>query len=556
MDSELLFDIADQVARTAEKFPDRIAVIEPDKVDKSGKRTYKKYTYSTLASDSLQVARGLMAMGIGKGTRIVAMTPPSYESCVITLALHKVGALIMMIDPSVGYKNVSERLGKIGPEAFVGIPIAHLARVVFGWGPRFPKQAIVINGKFPAAKSIEQIKKMAREHTEFPKISPHDEAIVLYTTGSTGPAKPSLYLHKNYAQLYKRVAQSWRFSEDSESPVDLAIFPAFFLIALSGGGTVVVPPIKFPESPAKTDPKALLDVINDCGVKTCFASPVILENMASYAVENGIKTKSLRRIIGGGAPIYERVSRRLLEMMDGRGEVFANYGATEAMPSTEMSAKEAIESCFSLTAQGRGLCVGRALDGVELRIIAIEDSANSEFIKDMPVGEIGEILVRSMHISPAYYKDPLNTQKNKIEDEGGQWHRLGDAGYIDTEGRLWTCGRVSQRVRTREGFLFPLMVEPVFDADPAVKRSGLVGVEIDGYELPVICVEVNQKYSAEECEQIREKLQQRAENFEASRPVKHILFIEKLPVDPRHNSKIERPKLKKWATEKIKKRDK
>src|SRR5690606_2237339 len=277
------------------------------------------------------------------------------------------------------------RLGKIGPEAFVGIPIAHLARVVFGWGPRFPKQAIVINGKFPAAKSIEQIKKMAREHTEFPKISPHDEAIVLYTTGSTGPAKPSLYLHKNYAQLYKRVAQSWRFSEDSESPVDLAIFPAFFLIALSGGGTVVVPPIKFPESPAKTDPKALLDVINDCGVKTCFASPVILENMASYAVENGIKTKSLRRIIGGGAPIYERVSRRLLEMMDGRGEVFANYGATEAMPSTEMSAKEAIESCFSLTAQGRGLCVGRALDGVELRIIAIEDSANSEFIKDMPV---------------------------------------------------------------------------------------------------------------------------------------------------------------------------
>src|SRR5690606_30705182 len=145
----------------------------------------------------------LREMGISEGTRIVCMTPPLYESCVIGLALQRVGAFTLWIDPTVGYRNVAERLNRIKPEAFAGVPMAHLGRSVFGWGPRFPKKSIVINGFFLGAKTLSSLKRQAPEHPPKPNVTPNDPVTVLYTTGSTGPAKPTLYLHKNYVKLYR-----------------------------------------------------------------------------------------------------------------------------------------------------------------------------------------------------------------------------------------------------------------------------------------------------------------------------------------------------------------
>lgn len=548
-----IFNLADTVLEVARKYPTRIAVVEPDGFDATGKRKYKRYTYAQLSADAESVAPGLREMGIVERTRIVCMTPPSYEACVIGLALQRVGAMTLWIDPSVGHRNVAERLNRIKPEAFVGIPAALLGRTIFGWGPRFSKKTIVINGFFPGAKTLTSLRRKAPENPPKPAVTPDDPAAVLYTTGSTGPAKPTLYLHRNYSALYRIVHQSWRFDPENNPPVDMAIFPAFFFIALSGGGTMVVPPIKFPgETPAKANPKAVLDVINDCGVQTCFASPVLLENIARYAVHYNIKTPTLKRIIGGGAPIYVSVKRALLEMMGAEGEVFANYGATEALPSTEMSAQEALAETFPLTDQGAGLCVGRPFEGVEIRIIRIVDGVidsidQTETLLD---GEIGEILVRGKHISPGYYLEPESDRKNKVPDPNGQWHRLGDSGYIDEKKRLWTCGRVGQRVKAKEGAVFPLLAEPIFDAHPQVQRSGLVGVSRNGAEEPVICIQLKPEHKNSK-QEIRKSLLESAASHQATRLVKHVLFIDKLPVDPRHNSKIERPALAKWATRKL-----
>ncbi len=548
-----IFNVADIVADVAKKDPTRIAIIEPDGYDSHGKRKYRRYTYARLSEDAESIVEGLRKMGIHEGTRIVSMTPPTYETCVFALALQRIGAVALMIDPTVGYFNVAERLNRIKPEAFIGTPLAHLGRSVFGWGARFPKKSIVINGFFPGAKTLASLKGQVPKVLSQPNVTPDDPAVILYTTGSTGPAKPTLYLQRNYSELYRVVHKSWRFTPNQEPPVDMAIFPAFFLIALTAGGTMVVPPINFPEPPGKTKPQSLLEVINDCKVQTCFASPVILENMARYAVEHKIKTPSLKRIIGGGAPIYKRVNKALLEMMGDQGEVFSNYGATEAMPSTEMSGKEALEETFPLTDQGHGVCVGRPFEGVELRIVALQDGAVDSIDKttEMPKGKIGEILVRGKHISLSYFMEPESTRKNKIPDPSGQWHRLGDAGYIDEKERLWVCGRVSQRVKAKEGPLFSLLAEPIFDTHPLVHKSGLAGVPKGNTEVPVICVELVPNINKNQHDKIRKELLELAGRYESTNRIKHILFIDKLPVDPRHNSKIERPKLVQWASDKI-----
>ncbi len=549
-----IFNLAAVVREVAQKDPTRTAVIEPDGFDAQGKRRYKKYTYEQLSQDAESVAPGLREIGIAEKTRIVCLTPPSYESCVLGLALQRVGATTLWIDPSVGYRNVAERLSRIKPDAFAGIPFAHLGRIAFGWGPRFPKKAIVTDGKFPGAYTLSSLKRTPPVEPTQPAVTSDDPAAVLYTTGSTGPAKPTLYLHRNYAALYRIVHESWRFDPEREIPVDMAIFPAFFFIALSAGGTMVVPPIKFPrETPAKADPKAIIEVINDCGVHSCFGSPVILENMARYAVANNIKAPTFTRVIGGGAPIFGNVKKALLKLMGPEAEVFSNYGATEALPTSEMGAQEALSETWPLTQQGAGICVGRPFTGVEVRIIDMNDGVVERLDQTKPLetGAIGEILVKSRHVSPAYFEDPESTRKNKIYGpEGEVWHRIGDAGYLDTKGRLWYCGRVSQRVKGKEGPLFSLNCEPIFDSHPAVRRSGLVGVPKGDAEEPVICVELWQEHKGNE-ETVKKELLALAAQHPATQPIKHILFLEKLPTDPRHNSKIERPKLAKWAAKRV-----
>jgi acyl-CoA synthetase (AMP-forming)/AMP-acid ligase II len=259
---------------------------------------------------------------------------------------------------------------------------------------------------------------------------------------------------------------------------------------------------------------------------------------------------SLKRVIGAGAPITGPVEEMLTAVMAPGGELAANYGATEAMPSTELSSREHLAGLWELTEQGAGVCVGRALPGVELRIIAIVDGP-IDAVEDtvgMPAGGVGEILVRGKHVSPEYFLDPDSTRKNKVPDPTGTWHRFGDVGYLDPDGRLWVCGRVSQRVRTAGGDVFPLRVEPIFDAHPAVRRSALVGVPgPDGCETPVLCVEVRPGLPKAELPALREELLARAAGSDTATMIQKVLFKRRLPVDPRHNSKIERPALARWA---------
>jgi acyl-CoA synthetase (AMP-forming)/AMP-acid ligase II len=539
-----VFDLASVARAVAQEAPDRVAVIEPDGRGRGGERRYRRYTYHRLSDDAESVAVGLREMGIVERTRTIFMAAPSYEACVVYLALTRVGATIVMIDPSVGLRNVAERLNRLRPEAFVGVPLAHVARVVFGWGPRVTRRTIVVGSSafFPGARTVASLRRPAPAEPRRADVTPEDPLCVLYTTGSTGPAKPALYTHRNFCGVFRIVRESWAVDLSKGIPVDMAAFPAFFVVGLSMGGTVVVPPIDFTrQTPATADPAALLEAIEDCGVRSLFGSPVLLENLARYANAHGIQTPRLERVIGGGAPITGPAMAALTKMMP-NGEAFANYGATEALPSTAHGAKETLEDTWAKTQAGRGICVGRPFSGVELRIARIQDRPAVDF-EALPQGEIGEILVRSPHVSAAYLDDTESTRKNKI----GTWHRLGDAGYLDDVGRLWVCGRVSQRVRGPRGPLFSLLCEPIFDAHPKVRRSGLVGVPRGGAELPVICVELVPEHAGSDRGALRAELLTLASTLEITKDVRDVLFIDHLPVDPRHQSKIERPKLARWA---------
>jgi len=532
----------------------RTAVIEPDGRGPDGARRYRRHSYRELSGDIESVAVGLREIGIAEGTRTVFMAPPSYRACVAGLALTRVGATTVWIDPSVGYLNVAERLRRLDVEAFVGIPLAQLGRLVFGWGPRLLGRAVSLGPRWvPGARTLESLRRPAPAAPLPPEVEPDHEASIMYTTGSTGPAKPALYRHAQLCDVFRLAHRTWRFAAHGGIPVDMPVFPAFFSVGLSAGGTIVVPPIDYVrQGPADVDPRALLEVIGDCEVQTLFASPVILQRLARLG-RSGARAPSLHTVIGGGAPLYEPEIRALREMIATDGEVHADYGATEALPVSEMPGGEALRATYPATARGAGLCVGWPFPQVAVKIIAIANGPGTtlEEARELLPGEIGEIIVRGPHVSREYAGDPASTAANKIlEADGGVWHRLGDAGYLDREGRLWCCGRLGHRVDLPGGPLFPLMCEPIFDGHPRVRRSGLVGVRTAGATTatPVICIELEGTAPrGEGLAELEDELLRLAARHPVTREIRHVLFHSQLPVDPRHNSKIERPALARWA---------
>ncbi len=134
-------------------------------------------------------------------------------------------------------------------------------------------------------------------------------------------------------------------------------------------------------------------------------------------------------------------------------------------------------------------------------------------------------------------------------------HRMGDLGYFDADGRLWFCGRKSQRVVTARGTLCTEQVEPVFNVHPEVRRTALVGVGERGAQRPVLCVELREGVARDERPRIAAELRHRAEGFVHTAQVETFLFHPRFPVDIRHNAKIGREKLAAWAAKRLRRRE-
>jgi acyl-CoA synthetase (AMP-forming)/AMP-acid ligase II len=226
------------------------------------------------------------------------------------------------------------------------------------------------------------------------------------------------------------------------------------------------------------------------------------------------------------------------------------YGATECLPVSTIEADEVLGQTEAKTDEGAGVCVGRKFDSIDWRIIRITDDpiATMNDAEVLPVGEIGELIVRGPQISPRYVTRPEANASSKIADGERLWHRLGDVGYLDADGRFWYCGRKSQRVETSQGPLFTECVEAVFNTHPAVRRSALVGVGLRGGQTPALVVEL-------ESRQINPNWQDELRRFgrahKRTGSIRHFLAKSPLPVDIRHNAKINREQLAAWAAKQL-----
>jgi len=545
MVSDQSINIARPLTDMAQLHPDNPAIIFPEK--------NRTLTFHELDLWSSRLADGFKKAGIIRGVRTALLVPPSPELFAITFALFKAGAVPVFIDPGIGASNMKGCLADAAPAAFIGTPKAHVARRLLGWGRSTLKIFITVNGgRVWGGIPLTEIEKLSAEDDLIPTETCRDEtAAILFTSGSTGPPKGVVYTHGNFAAQIAALKEVYSIKPGE---IDLPTFPLFALFAPALGMTALIPEMDFTR-PGMVDPAKIIATAQKYRATTMFGSPALLNRVGRYGETESLTLPEMKRVISAGAPVPATTLERFSQLLPDGAEIFTPYGATEALPVCSIGSREILAETAAATGEGRGICVGRPVNGLFLAIIGISDTPVGlwDDALQLTVGEIGEIVVRGPQVTACYFNRPEATRLAKIVDAGGGfWHRMGDLGYLDEGGRVWFCGRKSHRLMTAAGPLYTIPVEGVFNTHPEVFRTALVGIGKTGNQRPALCVELEQGVSCSWKEQIKKELMEIGAEYPHTAGISDILFHKAFPVDIRHNAKIFREKLAVWAERKIK----
>lgn len=625
-------NIARHLPLMAARQPNHPALKIPRGRTRSGDIDYLTLTFAELDAEVAAWAARISAAGVKTDDRVLVMVRQGLPLIAAAFALFKIGAVPVVIDPGMGLKSFLTCVARTQPRALLGIPLARIVSRVFRKSFRSVAIRIPASGDATARLATNYqlpTTNYAPTTAQLISRSTTDLAAILFTSGSTGAPKGVCYEHGMFEAQVGLIRDAYNIQPGE---VDLPMLPVFALFNPALGMTTVVPEID-PSRPAAVDPAKIVQAIRQEGVTNSFGSPTLWNKIADHCIQNSITLPTLRRVLCAGAPVPAALwenSRRFLT----HGQLHSPYGATEALPIATISADEIIpragaaekvqvtshkfqershppaqfrsvadtsQSPFSqesflalgtspLDLRGSaapGACVGHAIPGIEIRIIAITDGpiASLEETRELPRGEIGEIIVRGPVVTKCYDALPEATAAAKIHQRGGKlegpsnkfqnvsgavapspvtsplalgpspaagaagvWHRMGDCGYLDAEGRLWFCGRKVERVRTATGTLFTEPCERVFRSHPQVARCALIGLGVFENQLPALAVQPLTQLSAAERTTLARELRALAVAHPVTAGITRFYFHNNFPVDVRHNAKIHRLTLAKWAT--------
>ena len=517
------------------------------------KLSYSACSYRELDELSDGYARGLREYGIARGTLTALMVPPGLDFFALFFALFKAGAVPVLIDPGIGLRPLKHCLNEAAPEAFIGITRAQAARAILRWAPRSINRIITAGTRLGWGGITARQLTVLGQRTSGPVLEstrPGEMAAILFTSGSTGIPKGVVYRHRHFTAQVEMLKSAFGIAAGE---IDLPTFPPFALFDPALGMTTVVPWMD-PTRPVRAKPELLVQAIERFGVSNIFGSPALLRVLGSHCAAKKIKLPTVKRVISAGAAVPTDVIRTVKATLPEHARVFTPYGATECLPVAVISDQGLSEEIVARTLRGEGICVGRPVAPNRVAILAINDQAIN-VLDDallLPPGVCGEIIVHGPTTTDAYWQQDEQTRLAKINDnEGRVWHRMGDIGYLDEAGRLWYCGRKSQRVELLDEVLFPDQVEAVFNAHPEVFRTALVGIATGAETMPVLCAELVHRPGKYPREEIRSDLLQMARSNANVQHIKTVLFHPGFPVDIRHNAKIGREKLALWAAMKM-----
>jgi len=589
-------NIAHHLALMAARAPQQCALKIFRGRTRSGDIDYLAFSFAELVAETAAWQTRLAGRGVRPGDRALVMVRPGLPLIASVYALFALGAVPVVIDPGMSRKNFLACVARSQPRVLVGIPIAQILSHIFRGSFRSVAVRVAVSRDLTAriasgAQSTSASLKIADSRAS-------DLAAILFTSGSTGAPKGVCYEHGMFAAQLRLLRDTYGI-EPGE--VDLPLLPVFALFNPALGLTTIVPEID-PRRPAAADPAKIVQAIRQENVTNSFGSPTLWRKIASYCLTQKITLPSLHRVLCAGAPVPVDLWKNSQAWLP-NGQLHSPYGATEALPISTISSDEVSSllksqnpdpksqnsagapgapDSFGICGLGsvisgasapvRGACVGRPLTGIEIKIIVLTDAPIDSLAdaRELPPGEIGEIIVRGPVVTKLYDALPTATALAKIQipntksqksagmpdpldtchlspvtsaPSGAVWHRMGDCGYLDATGSLWFCGRKAERVETAAGPLYTEPCEQVFRTHPRVMRCALIGFGLRGAQRPALVVEGR----IADAQAFARELRALALEHPHTAAINAFYFHPAFPVDVRHNAKIHRLTLATWA---------
>ncbi|WOT04130.1 olefin beta-lactone synthetase [Shewanella youngdeokensis] len=551
------------LVEAANTIPDHLAAAVQHSAGRSiDGLSYEEMDFQTLNRKSDHIAAALIHFGLTPGMKAVLMVTPSIDFFCLTFGLFKAGIVPILVDPGMGVKNLKQCFIEAKPDVFIGIPKAHIARRLFGWGKRSVKHLITVGGgrlinTVTGAYSLDDIVNNSRVDPQpfaMQLLNEDAMAAILFTSGSTGTPKGVVYSHKMFEAQISALKLDYGIKPGER---DLATFPLFSLFGPALGMASIVPDMDA-SKPITANPDFIFAAIEKYQCSNMFINPALIERLGDAGSPVNHKIPSIKRVISAGAPATIGSIKRFSTMLNSDVEVLNSYGATEALPLSKIGS-QSLFNTTDVTDHGGGICVGDAIEGVVIAIIDIDENPISQWHEalKLPANQIGEIVVKGSMVSRSYYQRDTATRAAKMTDGVATRHRMGDLGYLDDAGLLWMCGRKAHRVDaiTAAGSMqryYSIPTERIFNTHPEVKRSALVGVVVAGRLTPLVCIELDTTIACSKTNVLYQQLCTLAEQHSQTQGIIRFLIHPNFPVDIRHNAKIFREKLAIWAQKQIK----
>jgi len=533
-------NITENINSHSKKNPNKIAL------QYKVKGNYNTLTFLELENLSNIYANGLQECGFKKGDKTLLFIRPSLDFHAIVFALFKLGVIPILIDPGMGRKNLLDAISKSKPIGLIAEPEVHLLSLFFR--DKFKSIKIKVSSKYiPLSKAI-TISSLKKSTSNYlcEDMDKDELAAILFTSGGTGAPKGVEYTHNIFSKQTEILEDLFKLNIND---IDLPGFPLFSLFTLCIGMTSCIPNMD-PSKPAKANPKKLVENINHYKCTFIAGSPAIWENVANYCIANNLKLPSVKYVVMFGAPVSVSLHKTFINILP-KGTTYTPYGATESLPIANISGKIILNETASLTEQGKGTCVGKAVLGTDIKVIKISDNkiSNINEIEELKELDIGEIIVQGDVVTKSYFNLIKETEISKIYDieNNKVWHRVGDLGYLDNQKRLWFCGRKSHRISINNKLNCSINFESIINTHQDVEKSAMINYGTK--DAPKVGIAVILKSTSKNKENIKKNILDFALKNDLTKDLNNVFFCKKFPVDIRHNIKIDRLKLGKLASQ-------
>ncbi len=481
-------------------------------------------SYASLAQRVGAAANSLRQMDLHRGQVVLVFQPVSIELYIFLLACFHSGIQVMLADPSAGRDFLANCCKRLMPDAFFGPWKAQCLRLSIS-EMRHIKTPICSSTWFPFTRTWRESSGIA----PLLEMSDDEPALVTFTSGSTGLPKAAVRSHGFLLAQHRALSTSLDF-QDGE--VDLITLPVFVLANLASGLTSVLAATNLAK-PGQPNVPAIRAQCEKFQVTRCAASPAFFEGLL-HSPED---LPHFQKLFTGGAPVFPDLLKRLREKLP-TAEIHAVYGSTEAEPIAHFSETELRDEIRTITQRGGGLCSGIPISNIELNII--RDSWGSplgpmnetEFATlTLPHGEAGEIIVTGDHVLRGYLAG-IGDLETKIHVSNKVWHRTGDAGWIDPQGRVWLLGRCAEKLgenlaeKTQATLCYPFAIECALRENFPKIRSAAIQWD----QKRTLIIETSAPAAID--------AQARLLGME------QVIRIGKIPTDRRHHAKIDYPALR------------